>query len=82
MSDRNQMTCAEMVEVVTDYIENAVPTSERTRVDAHLEGCAGCTNYLSQMRTTIRLTGSLTETTVSGGTVEALMDTFRDLRRT
>lgn len=81
MSDRNEMTCAELVELVTDYIEDAMPAYERTRFDAHVAGCAGCTNYLSEMRTTIRLTGSLTEPAVSEGAVEALMDTFRGLRQ-
>ncbi|MEX2274768.1 MAG: zf-HC2 domain-containing protein [Actinomycetota bacterium] len=82
MSDRNEMTCAELVELVTDYLEDAMSAHERARVDAHLTDCPGCSNYLSQMRTTIRVTGALTETAVPDGAVEHLMEAFRTLRST
>ncbi len=51
--------CQHMVELVTDYLEGALTRSQRRRFDAHLAGCEHCSEYLQQMRTTIRLTGRL-----------------------
>ncbi len=53
------LVCREMVELVTDYLEGALPRGARRRFEAHLEGCEHCTEYLEQMRATIALTGRL-----------------------
>ena len=53
------LVCQEMVELITDYLEGALSRSGRLRFEAHLAGCEHCTEYLEQMRTTIRLTGLL-----------------------
>ena len=55
------LTCREVIDLLTDYVEDALPEQERRRVEAHLAICDGCTTYLEQMRETIRLTGMLTE---------------------
>lgn len=55
----NELVCQEMVELVTDYLEGALSRSQRRRFEAHLAGCENCTEYLEQMRATIRLTGRL-----------------------
>jgi anti-sigma factor RsiW len=57
---RDELVCREVVELVGDYLEGALSRSERRRFDAHLAGCEHCTEYLEQMRATIRLTGRLT----------------------
>jgi anti-sigma factor RsiW len=54
-----ELACREVVELVTAYIEDALDSSDRERFEEHLVFCDGCANYLEQMRTTIRLTGSL-----------------------
>lgn len=74
------LTCQELVELVTDYFEDALPESERTRFDAHLDECEGCRLYLDQMRTTIRLAAS-SEELVNREDVSALLEAFRDYRR-
>jgi anti-sigma factor RsiW len=56
---RNELACRQMVELITDYLEGALPRSQRRRFDAHLAGCEHCSEYLVQMRATIRLTGRL-----------------------
>jgi anti-sigma factor RsiW len=56
---RRDLVCQEMVELITDYLEGALSRSQRRRFDAHLAGCEHCTEYLEQMRATIRLTGQL-----------------------
>jgi anti-sigma factor RsiW len=75
-----ELTCQELVELVTDYFDDALPESERMRFDAHLEECEGCRLYLEQMRTTIRLTGSSQEL-ADRQDVNALLQAFRDFRR-
>jgi anti-sigma factor RsiW len=56
---RSELVCQEMVELVTDYLEGALSRAQRRRFDAHLAKCEHCTEYLAQMRATIRLTGRL-----------------------
>ena len=53
------LACQEMVELITDYLEGTLPRSTRRRFEAHLSGCEHCSEYLAQMRATIRLTGRL-----------------------
>jgi len=57
---RDDLACVEFVELVTDYLEGAMSSADRARLDRHLGGCDGCTRYLAQMRTTITLVGRLT----------------------
>jgi anti-sigma factor RsiW len=56
---RNDLVCQEVVELVSDYLEGALSRADRRRFKAHLRKCPNCTNYLEQMRATIRATGSL-----------------------
>jgi predicted anti-sigma-YlaC factor YlaD len=57
MSESTDLSCRELVELVTDYLEGVMLPAERRRVEEHLAGCPGCTAYLEQMRTAIELTG-------------------------
>ena len=54
---RRDLVCQELVELVTSYLEGALSRRERRRFERHLAGCPHCTEYLAQMRETIRLTG-------------------------
>jgi anti-sigma factor RsiW len=56
---RRGYVCQEMVELITDYLEGALTRSQRRRFEAHLAACEHCSEYLEQMRATIRLTGRL-----------------------
>ena len=78
MSASNDLTCSEVVEIVTDYLEGAMSAVDRLRFEQHLSTCDGCTNYLQQMRETIRLTGMLTEKQIPHEQKEKLLTTFRD----
>ena len=55
----NEFSCQEMIEVVTNYLDDALPTDERQRFERHLSYCAGCSTYLDQIRETIRQTGKV-----------------------
>lgn len=72
------LTCKELVELVTEYFEGTLPEHDRERFEAHVADCQGCTNYLQQMRQTIRLVGELTETTIAPDARDELLDVFRN----
>ena len=58
--DTYALGCQELVELVTDYLEQALEPAELRRFEEHIAGCGNCTLYLEQMRETIRLTGTIT----------------------
>ena len=78
----HEMTCKELVELVTEYLEGTLPEEVRTQMDRHLSGCEGCTNYLEQMRQTIRLTGQVREENLNPGQRDDLLRLFRDWKKT
>jgi anti-sigma factor RsiW len=69
--------CIEFVELVTDYLEGALPARERRAFEHHLTLCDGCTAYLAQIRETRRITGALDIDDVPEPGVERLMGAFR-----
>lgn len=71
------LTCEELVELVSDYLEGAMSPEERLRFEDHVEICEGCRNYLEQMRKTILVTGHLREEHVPGEAQERLLEAFR-----
>jgi anti-sigma factor RsiW len=73
-----QLSCHELVELVTDYLEGALPPEQRARFDEHLELCDGCTAYLEQMRATVTLVGRLTPEDVTPEAEAALLGVFRN----
>ena len=52
------LSCQELVELVTDYLEGALPPREHARFEAHLTACEGCARHVEQLRTTIAVTGA------------------------
>ena len=54
-----EIPCQQVVEMVTDYLEEALSRGDRRRFEHHIAGCPHCTEYLAQMRQTLRLTGRL-----------------------
>jgi predicted anti-sigma-YlaC factor YlaD len=73
-----EITCAELVEIVTDYLEGRMAAEQRVLFEEHVAFCSWCQTYLDQMRETIRLTGTLTEEDLSPETKETLLDAFRN----
>lgn len=72
----DEMPCAELVERVTDYLEDALDPVDRARLDAHLLDCGACSLYLEQLRETIGLTGRLREDDVPAGVRDELLRAF------
>ena len=77
----DEMSCQELVELVTEYLEGTLPAQDRPRFEAHLAGCQGCTNYLAQMRQTIHTTSRLSEEAVPPDAKHALLGLFRNWKR-
>ena len=77
----DDLSCQELVELVTDYIEDRLPASLRTRFEMHLSYCEPCRIYLAQMRETVTLAGRLSEEALPAGAKEALLAAFRGLHR-
>ena len=75
-----ELGCQEVVELLTDYLEGALPAADRSRLEQHLAGCEGCSNYLEQLRTTIRLTGTLAEELIPPEAMRSLLAVFRAWR--
>lgn len=73
-----ELTCQELVELVTAYLDGALTPAERLRFDSHLATCEGCRAYVEQFRTTIRLTGALAEDDLAAPARDALLHVFRD----
>jgi len=76
-ADLTPLPCQQLVELVTDYLEGALPPADRERFDSHIAGCDGCTAYLEQMRTTITLTGRLRREDIAPDALAALLRSFR-----
>jgi anti-sigma factor RsiW len=77
----NELTCVEMVESITDYLEGALPADELARFRDHLLCCDGCEAYLDQMRTTVRLLRTSPQHRLSRDAEGAIVDTFRQWSR-
>jgi anti-sigma factor RsiW len=73
----DEMSCRELVEVITDYLEGSLPWEGRLRFEAHLEECPYCVNYLDQMRETIATVGRLNEDTLDPEARDRLLQAFR-----
>ncbi len=71
-------TCREMVELVTDYLENKLSRGDRKAFEKHIAGCPGCSRYLEQMRLTIKTLGRIESRHLSAAAKRELLDAFRD----
>jgi predicted anti-sigma-YlaC factor YlaD len=76
-----ELSCREVVEILSDYLEGAMTPEDRVRLEEHLTDCDGCTAYLEQLRVTIRLSGRLSEDAVSAEGMAPLLEAFRAWRR-
>ena len=81
MTDNTDLTCQELVELVTDYLEESLSAAQRARFEEHLAKCTGCRNYLAQMRQTIKLTGKLTEESITPQARDDLLGVFRNWKK-
>ena len=72
------MTCKELVELVTDYLEGKLQAVDMARFEEHIATCEGCTAYLDQMRRTIQVMSYIHEETLTSQQWQDLLEIFRD----
>jgi anti-sigma factor RsiW len=80
MSD---LDCAELVELVTEFLDGALDAATERRVVDHLAGCDGCTTYVEQFRATVEELGHLPADRVAElprPARDALLSAFRQRR--
>ncbi len=75
------LTCKELVELVTDYLEGALGTGDRLDFEHHLVWCSWCRDYLDHMRRTIEITGRPDEAEPPSPLRDELMSAFKDWKR-
>jgi len=71
------LTCQELVELVTNYLEDSLANDVRARFELHLGGCPGCVDFVDQVRATIRATGHLREESLQPHVRDELLAAFR-----
>jgi predicted anti-sigma-YlaC factor YlaD len=80
MADGTAISCQEVVEVITDYLEGKLSPEDVAIFDAHLALCDGCQFYLDQMRITIATVGHVEEEAVPAELRDAVLAAFRNRR--
>ncbi|MDA0206395.1 MAG: zf-HC2 domain-containing protein [Acidobacteria bacterium] len=73
-----ELVCREFVELVSDYLEDALSPADKARFEKHLRECDGCERYLDQMRITIESVGSLSVEKMQPETMDEFLHAFRD----
>ena len=81
MTVAEAINCQELVELVTDYLEGALEPADLRRFDEHLAACGKCTEYMAQLRATIRAVGQITPDDLSPEAESELLEVFRDWTR-
>jgi predicted anti-sigma-YlaC factor YlaD len=75
------LSCAEVVQLVTDYVEGQLVSADRLRFEEHVGICPPCRGFLSQMRVTRRVVSSVAEEPLTPELEQALVDAFHDWTR-
>jgi anti-sigma factor RsiW len=81
VSTLRSITCQQLTEVITDYLEGTMPPEDRAAFAAHLAICEGCVNYVTQMRQTLAATRELRPSEVEATAPDELLDAFRAWQR-
>jgi anti-sigma factor RsiW len=74
---RTPLVCQKVVELVTDYLEGAMPPRERARFESHIADCPHCRRYLAQMRTTLAVLGRIEPEAVAPEAMDELVELYR-----
>jgi len=77
----DHLSCQEVVELVTEYLEKSLPAEDAALFEQHLNFCDGCVWYVDQLRTTVDMLGKVREADLSPDAKERLMGAFRDWKR-
>ena len=78
---QSEMSCREVVDLINDYLEQAMPLRERARFERHLDDCPHCVTYLQQMQATVAATRRLSEEDLDEAARDELVRAFREWNR-
>ena len=78
---QEDLTCKELVELVTEYLEGALDRRERARFEEHVLTCAPCHAYIDQVRSTIEVLGHVPDESLSPAAESELLEAFRGWHR-
>ena len=76
----DHLSCQEVVELVTDYLDGALSADDATLFEQHLNFCEGCVWYVDQIKKTVETLGEVREEDVPPEAKDRLMAAFRDWR--
>jgi predicted anti-sigma-YlaC factor YlaD len=78
----HHVTCQEIVELVTDYLEYELDSETAALFEEHINFCDGCEAYLAQMRATIAVVADSEAEEAPAAARERLLTAFREWKRT
>ena len=77
----DHLSCQEVVELVTEYLDESLPAEDASLFEQHLNFCEGCVWYVDQLRTTVETVGEIREEQIPPEAKERLLGAFRDWKR-
>jgi anti-sigma factor RsiW len=77
---RRALVCREAVALMAAYLDDALPKSDRTRLEEHLDACPHCSEYLAQLRVVIDVSGHVTPEDLDDDTLDEFVDLYRRWR--
>ena len=80
-ANQNELNCQEVVELVTDYLEQVLLPEKQAQFEEHIEECPGCDTYLEQVQQTIMMLRKLSELQMFPGTKQDLLEIFREWKQ-
>ena len=72
-----QIACRDLLELITSYLDGALPADVHAAIEEHVSGCDGCTAVLEEFRVTIAMTGTLTEEQITPAQRDTMLGAFR-----
>lgn len=79
--EKPDLTCREVVEQVTEYLDHALPIEVRNRLEQHLLICGPCVAFVDQHRSMLRVLGTLATTAPAVASKAQALSLFRKLHR-
>jgi predicted anti-sigma-YlaC factor YlaD len=77
-ANQKELNCQEVVELVTDYLEQALLPETQAQFEDHIEKCHGCNTFLEQVQQTIMMLRKLSEQQTFPETKQDLVEIFRN----
>ncbi len=79
--NQDELNCQEVVELVTDYLEQALLPEMQTQFEEHVAECPGCDTYMEQVQQTITMLRKLAEQSMFPETKQELLEIFRNWKQ-